>query len=216
MRIGRIIGGAVLAVYMIALVLAGTPPELRPSLFDRPHRIAVRWLGVAGIRAGQLVFHAESDSHWLNRAYCLHIRGTDASGEQHLLWPPGGKCFARGFRFKLPPVERTLYRIHRESSRLHYGYRKGKPTPVDLARSDFALRRVGDYMCRPLHVDVPELERIDVMWFSYRVHYETERLARLGMLQYRSHCGEGVLGDVTWKPSNDQMREFWGDPPPWL
>jgi hypothetical protein len=204
------VGAPLLLGYMALLVLAAWPTEIRPSILDDLNAKLERDLfHGAGITAGQPLFHADEDTDWVRRAFCVKVRGQhgDGNGETSELHPPDELCQVDGFRIRLPPVERALHRI------LVWAYDASTSGRSPGSASDHHLARIGGHFCTQPGPGGEAQREISLIWYWYHENYTNGQLRRYNALQYRFDCVTAALSDRAWMVGDRDFVAFWGSEP---
>ncbi len=197
------IGTPVLILTLALVGLAGWPAQVRPSVLERPHQIAVYALRALGVSAGQPLFHTDN-SVWKQYGYCPLIRARGADGSAEPLFPPQGECRFDGVHWRLPPVDRALHRM------LSAAWGAAKQGAARTAESDGYLAAIGRHFCTRA---APRPETVEVVWTWYFRHYETAQITRMNGLEFAYDCGAEALSRVDWHPDDAAVIAFWGAPP---
>lgn len=93
-------GLPLIVLYMLCLVLAAWPSEIRPSALNGASIGVFKLLESVGIRAGMAVFAGQLDKRTtIVRSRCIVVKGVDAKGTETQLYP-ADPCPAVGFRWK--------------------------------------------------------------------------------------------------------------------
>ncbi len=189
-----------LLFYVAVLVLASWVAPIRPSFLDASHVWATRFLNLAGIRSGHMVFHSDVSGDVRYRSFCTSVRGETPGAEPVVLLPFGVGCRTSGFALRLPPLDRAMYRFLQES----VIYTRVPDRPA-------RLERIGRHFCRYLG----GFQQIRLLWYLTLESYQTGKQGRMGALTYLWDCEPGSAVELRWVPSDEQMEQFWGEAP-WL
>lgn len=173
------VGLPLLVAYMLCLVLAAWPAEIRPAVLDGLGTAAYDALAVVGVRAGIPVFvgtpHKQPS---IIRARCIEVKGVDAAGAEIELYPPE-PCPRRGFQWKPMVYEHSL---HHWNSRIADGVGESN------------LWAMGDHFCQQspaaelLHVEISKTVHV----LDYASGREWSRNVPIG----RVRCRTRSAGDV--------------------
>ena len=143
--------------YMLCLVLATWPTEIRPSFLDGASTLVSDKLESVGIRGGLQVFGGTPEKQQLIiRSRCLVAVGTDLQGREAQLYP-SEPCPQRGFRWKPVIYEHML---------LHWFQRLGR------GFSDSNLWAMGDHFCS---LSPDRLQHVEITYVLTMIEYETGR-----------------------------------------
>lgn len=97
-----------IVVYMLSLVLAAWPSEIRPEALDGISGGSRHVLETVGIRAGMPVFFGSKEKYTrIIRGRCIVVEGTDRNGRRMRLHP-GKPCIPVGFRWRPVIYEHML------------------------------------------------------------------------------------------------------------
>lgn len=212
-RLRRWIGLPLLLVYSGLLVTAALVDEVRPALLDRPQALARSALATFGIRAGHELMRSTYPGDSRIQAYCMLVRGEGGGRPPVFLFPADGRCPDSGFRPRLPPVERALYRMLRHAwAQQLLSERPGAPSE-SLARSRHALKRIGRHFCSRPEMAGRRDASVSLVWYVYSVSYATGERRRHNYLQFRWRCGRERTAALVWAPRDDVLVRFWGSEP---
>jgi hypothetical protein len=165
--------------YMLVLVVAAWPAEIRPSQLDAFSKWSFDTLAEAGLLAGMQVFRGEAERmKKLVLFECVVVDGIDRSGELVRLHPLE-PCPAEGFRWK-PEIFHHM--ILHWTKKLRPGSNPGN------------LRALSDYFCH-LTPDGDFLY-VQIMREVEYLNYETGRKKLRSQLVGRIECATGMA----WEP----------------
>jgi hypothetical protein len=202
-----------LVFYSLLLGLAALVPEVRPKWLDAPHEFATDALDIAGIRAGHALMESNYPTDYRFQAYCMIVRGEAASGAAQFLFPDDGVCPRQGFRPRLPPMERALYRFLRAAWWQQILSERGDPLGIHRGRARQTLARIGRHYCARDELRGREDARVSLVWYAYEVSYESGDLRRGNFLHFGWSCDDEELTRESWFPSDRELLVFWGAPP---
>ena len=208
----RWVGLPLLLSYTLLLMLASLVPEVRPRVLDTPYEFARSVLDVAGIRSGHVLMRSNYPGDYRFQSYCMIVRGQGEGSERVFLFPRDGVCPRHGFRPRLPPMERALYRVLR-SAWWQALLAERQPAGPHKRRARSTLARIATHYCQREEVRGLARPRISLAWYVYEVSYDSGDLRRGNFLHFGWLCDEARLVNESWFPSDSQLLRFWGSPP---
>jgi len=193
-----------LLLYIGALLLAATPPEIRPAWLDRASQRTSRALAALGIVPGHAVFTSPSASDDVPRAYCVRIQGRVAGSERADLFRPEPLCPTPEIRWSLPPLQRA---VHRMLVTAQLGADR-------LPQQSLRLHRdLGRYWCTRSYLADRSLAEVSLAWWLVRVNYRTGAQTTAPQLYLRFDCNRQQIVSRVWAPTTEQLRRLAGGLP---
>jgi hypothetical protein len=195
---------AVLVAYFAMVVLAAWPAPVRPAALEAAHDTAGRWLQYVSILPGHSVFAMRDRASSIPVADCFYIRGSDARGGAHDVWPPDGRCVRRGVRFRIPPLAIFLARTLNQA-----GSTLSQPNAAVAHGHAFAA--IGRTFCDRHGRGEPDYESVALAWVRDVRSYQDGSQLTQPVLVFSWACTPQQFRFVKWFPQGSELRSLFGD-----
>jgi hypothetical protein len=183
---------------------------VRPRWLDRPQALARDALLVAGIEPGIVVFEDERGEDEKIRANCVLVRGRRADGTDVELYPPTGRCAARGFHPRLPPVHLALTNMLDLAASSQERWLRDERRGADRARKEAVLASLFRHFCRA--GGRQDVSSISLLWYFIRVSYGSGADRVQPHLISQWSCELDAPRIEQWFPDESALLRFWGEP----
>jgi hypothetical protein len=182
---------------------------VRPRWLDRPQALARDALLVVGIEPGIVVFEDERGGDEKIRANCVLVRGRRADGTDVELYPPTGRCAARGFHPRLPPVHLALTNMLDLAASSQERWLRDQRLDA-RARKEALLASLAHHVCRA--DGRQDLSSVSLLWTFIRVSYRSGEERGQPHLIFQWSCELDAPRIEPWFPDESALLRFWGGP----